>query len=264
MRTRDLVLRTGAVLDIPPRTARLLTILGAIGVITIVVESLVGNRLETVEVDKIIHFMGYATLAVVFVLSLRPRWCLTALVGLALLSYLIEILQPLNLRSFDLGDAIANTLGLATGALLGLVIRFAYGYIRTELESKRIRRSLITLRQGTTIVRQGELIERFFVIKVGRVALYHESNGEQVEVAQLGAGEMFGLLPEILKIPQPTTVVALTPVQIYPLDYDELIEDVGGHKQPLGIVLRYMGFKLGELGETIVKLKGSGNDLTLE
>jgi hypothetical protein len=210
--------------------------------------------LETVEVDKIIHFMGYTTLAVVFVLSLRPRWCLTALVGLALLSYLIEILQPLNMRSVDVGDAIANTLGLATGALLGLVIRFAYGYIRTELESKRIRRSLITLRQGTTIVRQGELIERFFVIKVGLVALYHESNGEQVEVAQLGAGEMFGLLPEILKIPQPTTVIALTPVQIYPLDYDELIEDVGGHKQPLGIVLRYMASKLGELGETIVKM----------
>jgi CRP-like cAMP-binding protein len=113
---------------------------------------------------------------------------------------------------------------------------------------------LITLRQGTTIVRQGELIERFFVIKVGLVALYQESNGEQVEVAQLGAGEMFGLLPEILKIPQPTTVVALTPVQIYPLDYDELIEDVGGHKQPLGIVLRYMASKLGELGETIVKM----------
>jgi VanZ family protein len=254
MRTRDLVLRSGAVLDIPPRTARLLALVGAIGVITIVVESLVGNRLETIEVDKIIHFMGYTTLAVVFVLSLRPRWCIPALVGLALLSYSIEILQPLNLRSVDVGDAIANTLGLATGALLGLVIRFSYGYIRTELESKRIRRSLITLRQGTTIVRQGELIERFFVIKVGRVALYHESNGEQVEVAQLGAGEMFGLLPEILKIPQPTTVVALTPVQIYPLDYDELIENVGGHKQPLGIVLRYMASKLGELGETIVKM----------
>jgi ABC-type uncharacterized transport system permease subunit len=83
MRTRDLVLRTGAVLDIPPRTARLLALVGAIGVITIVVESLVGNRLETIEVDKIIHFMGYTTLAVVFVLSLRPRWCIPALVGLA-------------------------------------------------------------------------------------------------------------------------------------------------------------------------------------
>jgi VanZ family protein len=114
MRTRDLVLRSGAVLDIPPRTARLLALVGAIGVITIIVESLVGNRLETIEVDKIIHFMGYATLAVVFVLSLRPRWCVPALAGLALLSYLIEILQPLNLRSFDVGDAIANTLGLAT------------------------------------------------------------------------------------------------------------------------------------------------------
>ncbi|MGB5634132.1 MAG: cyclic nucleotide-binding domain-containing protein [Waterburya sp.] len=263
MRTRDLVLRTGAVLDIPPRTASLLGTVAAIGVITIVVESLVGNRLETIEVDKILHFMGYASLAVVFLLSLRPKFCIPTLVGLALLSYLIEILQPLNMRSLDVGDAIANTLGLVTGALLGLVIRFSYGYIRTELESKRMRRSLITLGQGTTIVRQGELIDRFFVIKMGLVALYQESNGEQVEVAQLGTGEMFGLLAEILKIPQPTTVVALTPVvQIYPLDYDELIKDFGGHKQPLGILLRYMASKLGELGETIVQVKNPGNDLT--
>ena len=263
MRRRAFPLLSGVVLDVPPRTARLLTLVGTIGVIAIVVESLVGNRLETIEVDKIIHFMGYASLGIVFVLSLRPRWCIPALIGLALLSYLIEILQPLNMRSLDINDAIANTLGLAIGALLGLIIRFAYGYIKMELETNRIRRSLVTLPQGTTIIRQGQLIDKFIVIKVGLVAIYRESNGKQVEVARLGSGEMFGLLGQILKTPQAVTVVALTPVQIYPLDYDQLIENVGGPNQPLGIVLHYMADKLAETSETIVKLKNQENDIEL-
>ena len=260
MNSNKLSFFSGAILDISPRTARLLTMLGAIGVITIVVESLVGNRLETIEVDKIIHFMGYFTLAVVFIFSLRPRWCIPSLIGLAILSYLIEILQPLNMRSYEPGDAIANLLGLAIGALFGMVIRFAYGYIRTEIETNRIRRSLITLPEGTTIVRQGQMIDRFFLIRWGYVNLYRETNGEQIEVAQLGAGEMFGIVAEILKQPQTLTVVAKTAVQIYPLEYDALIKNVGGYQQPVGIVLHYMADKLAEI---LVNLKKQGNSITL-
>ena len=260
MNNNKLSFFSGAVLDIPPRTAGLLTMLGAIGVITIVVESLVGNRLETIEVDKIIHFMGYFTLAIVFIFSLRPRWCIPSLIGLAILSYLIEILQPLNMRSYDMGDAIANLFGLAIGALFGLIIRFTYGFIRTEIETNRIRRSLITFPEGTTIVRQGQMIDRFFLIKYGFVTLYRESNEEQIEVVQLGTGEMFGIVAAILKQPQTVTVVANTAVQIYPLDYDQLIKDVGGHQQPIGIVLHYMADKLAEI---LVNLKKQGDSITL-
>lgn len=39
---------------------------------------------------------------------------------------MIEVVQPFNTRSFDLGDALANTVGLALGAA-GLGIRRAYG-----------------------------------------------------------------------------------------------------------------------------------------
>jgi VanZ family protein len=160
MQNQDLALRSGTVLDIAPRTARLLTLAGVLGVILVVVGSLVGDRPETIEVDKVIHFSAYTTLSIVFVLSLRPRWCIPALIGLALLSYLIEFLQPLNLRSMDVDDAIANTLGVLVGAGLGLALRYGYGYLKSELESARIRRSLITLPAGTTLVRQGEIVDK--------------------------------------------------------------------------------------------------------
>jgi CRP-like cAMP-binding protein len=70
---------------------------------------------------------------------------------------------------------------------------------------------------------------------------------------------MFGLLAEILKIPQPVTVVAATPVQVYPIDYDELIKDVGGHRQPIGVVLTNMALELRKLGQTVADLKGQSS-----
>ena len=129
-----------------------------------------------------------------------------------------------------------------------------------ELETNRMQRNLITLPEGTTIVQQGEIIDRFFLIKYGLVTVYREINGEQVEIAQLGQGEMFGIIAEILKQPQTVTVVAQTAVQIYPLNYDQLIKDAGGHQQPVGIMLNYMANKLSEV---LVRLKKQGNNITL-
>jgi CRP-like cAMP-binding protein len=255
MRNQGVTLRSGTVLDMSPRTARLLTLAGVIGVILVVVGSLAGDRPETIEVDKIIHFSAYTTLAAVFVLSLRPRWCILALLGLALLSYGIELIQPLNMRALDVDDAIANTLGILVGAGLGLAMRYGYGYLKSELEAARIRRSLMAFPTGATLLRQGEIVDKLYVIRMGMVILYQERNGERIELGRLGPGEMFGLLAEILKMPQSVTVVAATPVQIYPIDYDELIEDVGGPRQPIGIVLTCMALELRKLGQTVADLR---------
>ena len=49
MKSKSLSLFSGAVSDIPPRAAQLLKILAAFGVITIVVESLVGLPMAILE-----------------------------------------------------------------------------------------------------------------------------------------------------------------------------------------------------------------------
>lgn len=255
---RDLALRGGPVLDIPPRVRRLLFLGGAAGVVLILIGSLVGNRPETIPVDKLIHFTGYATLAALFVLALRPRLYVPALLGLAALGYLIELVQPLNQRSLDPADAVANTLGIVIGAMAGLVGRLVYGYVKTELEAARVRRSLFSVEAGTTIVHAGAPIERFFIIKRGTVALVRETEGTPLEVARLGPGEMFGLLAEILRTPQYITAVAVTPVQIYRLDYDQLIAAVGGPQQPLGVVLRYLASELRSVTDVLIQMQRGG------
>ena len=58
--------------DIPKPLRFFFIIVAAFGVSLIVTESLMTNRVQTIQVDKIIHFMGYGCLAIVFALSLRP------------------------------------------------------------------------------------------------------------------------------------------------------------------------------------------------
>lgn len=260
LRDRELALLTGPVLDLAPRSARLILLAGATGVVLVIVGSLLGNRPTTVAVDKLIHLAGYAVLAAMFVLALRPRLYLPALLGLAALSYLTEIVQPLNTRSFDLGDARYNTIGLAIGAAAGLVVRLAYGYLKTELATARVRRKLIAVEPGATIVREGEVLDSFFIVKSGTVELYREVEGARVPVAQVGPGEMFGLLAEILRVPQPATAVATTAAQVYRVDYDDIIADAGGPQQPVGAVLRALAADLHDAWSAIATLQPGDHD----
>jgi CRP-like cAMP-binding protein len=254
LHARELALRSRPVLDLAPRTARLIALAGSVGVVLVVVGSLVGDRPATVAIDKLIHLAGYAVLAAIFVLALRPRWYLSVLLGLAALSYLIEVVQPLNLRNFDLGDALANSIGLAVGAAAGLVIRLAYGYLKTELATVCLHRKLIAVEPGTTIVHEGDSIDTFFIVRRGIVALYREVDGVQAPVAHVGPGEMFGLLAEILRMPQYATAVAATAAQVYRIDYDDIIADAGGAEQPAGVVLRGLAADLHQAWDTIAEL----------
>jgi CRP-like cAMP-binding protein len=256
----ELALRSRQVLDLGPRQARLIFLAGVAGIVLVVVASLTGNQPQTIGVDKLLHFGGYATLAAIFVLSLPPRWYLPALLMLAGSGLLIELLQPLNLRTFDLADGLANTLGVATGAAAGLGTRLIYGYLKTELAELRVRHQLLSFAPGEIIVREGQWIDQFYIIKTGTVALYRRENGSAVLVTRAHAGEMFGLLEEILHEPLLTTVVAETAVTLYRTDYDRLIADVGGRSQPLGIVLNDLAVDLREAWKSLAALEQASDE----
>ncbi|MCP4510359.1 MAG: hypothetical protein GY826_28630, partial [Fuerstiella sp.] len=113
---------SNTVYDIPAPMRALTLLVGFAAVVVVIVASLEGGQEHTVEVDKILHFSGYATLAIIFVLGLRPAFFIPVLILLAILGVAIEFLQPLNSRSFDMADAAANTTGLAVGAGLGMIL----------------------------------------------------------------------------------------------------------------------------------------------
>jgi drug/metabolite transporter (DMT)-like permease len=91
--------------------ARLFALTGGLAIIVIVVAGLTGHRPGTIGVATLLHFGGYASLAAVLVLGLRVRWQLPALASCVALGLLIELLQPLNRRSFEPADVLANAPG---------------------------------------------------------------------------------------------------------------------------------------------------------
>ena len=91
-------------LDIPGGTRNLLIFTAVIGLIIAVVASLEGGKDSTLEVDKILHFVGYGALAMVLVLALRPKVYIPALLGLIALGVAIEFIQPLNSRGFEIAE----------------------------------------------------------------------------------------------------------------------------------------------------------------
>ena len=142
LRSLQLAMRSLTVLDVPPRIRLLLIIAGMIGIGLIGMESLVGNRPETIPIDKIIHFSGYGVLACVFVLGLRPALFIPLLLTLVAMGMTIEFLQTLTGRQFDPADQYANTLGVAVGGAVGLLLRRGYACLRRELATAQVRRRL--------------------------------------------------------------------------------------------------------------------------
>ncbi|MEE9369132.1 MAG: hypothetical protein V3V05_09775, partial [Pontiella sp.] len=91
----QLALVSKSIFDIGPRTRFLLLLFGMIGVALAFMESLVSGK--QVPLDKIIHFSGYFTLSVTFVLALRPVLFIPGLFGLVAMGVVIEFLQRMRL-----------------------------------------------------------------------------------------------------------------------------------------------------------------------
>jgi CRP-like cAMP-binding protein len=81
-----------------------------------------------------------------------------------------------------------------------------------EKESNRDRDSQILERRfapaGTVIMKQGEVGTNAYLVQSGLVSVTTESNGKQVDLAKLGAGQIFGEMSLVFDEPRTATVVA--------------------------------------------------------
>lgn len=108
--------------------------LWAVAIATVVIGSLLPSATLTrlhynaiAPNDKIVHFMGYTVLAVMPVAFLELVGMGIALAASMIpMGVLLEFLQRLVPgRSFEIGDMIANSLGVIAGTMLALWIRAA-------------------------------------------------------------------------------------------------------------------------------------------
>ena len=66
-----------------------------------------------------------------------------------------------------------------------------------------------SVHKGEVIVRQGEVGLRAYLIQSGSVRVYSEVNGKTIELARLGAGQIFGEMALIKNVQRAASVIAL-------------------------------------------------------
>ena len=102
-----------------------------------------------------------------------------------------------------------------------------------------------TYRTGTVILRQGETGDAMFVIQAGSVELVRETDGHELSIAELSAGEFFGemaLFEQNIRI----TVRALTDVRLITVDRWLLLRKIN---QDPTLAFRIMNSMAGQINK---------------
>lgn len=78
---------------------------------------------------------------------------------------------------------------------------------------------------GDIVIRQGTRSDRFYIIAAGEVSVIHRtSKGEELELARLGAGEVFGEMGILTETRRSADVRANTAVSLFALDWEDFKE----------------------------------------
>lgn len=248
--------RTGTpYLDIPPRTRAVMIVVALMGMTCAVIGSLMAKKGVAIEADKIVHFTGYTLLGGLMILGLRPMLWPLGMVLVAGMSAALELIQPIFGRSEDWsGDFVTNCLAVVAGSCLGMIARFVWSYIRTEMTNAEIRKATVGFGDGMVIFRQGESSEKFYIVRSGQVILTREFNGVTSEIGKAGPGEVIGEMGVLQNLPRSATATAKGRVWLYGMTLADLTDKRSdGQDHPGTVVSRVLAQRLRQSMEKLDK-----------
>jgi MFS family permease len=94
-----------------------------------------------------------------------------------------------------------------------------------SLEHLAGRLTPLRLEAATTVVRQGDAGDRFFIVVEGALDVAQDGSS----ISELGPGDFFGEIALLRDLPRTATVTARTPVVLYALDRDDFLAAVTSH-----------------------------------
>ena len=108
---------------------------------------------------------------------------------------------------------------------------------------------------GEEIVRQGEVGDCMYVIQTGQAEAIQGKEGNEVRLAVLGEGDVFGEMALFERMPRSATVRALGDVRVLTIDKKTFLRRVHEGPSLAFRILQKMSYRIRELDTELVRLK---------
>ncbi len=215
--------------DIPPRLRKIMVIAAIGGFIFIAMGSLASNT--QVGLDKIVHSAGYTLLGILCIMGLPPIWYLPAFIGVVIAGIGLEYAQltVLKGRSMEVGDIVANSVGLLAGCMIGFIARYAWAYLRPEFMNWLHRKRLVHLKVGDILFQENDPSKDAYVLREGSLKVVQGSGKDEVEIGTIEPGDVVGEMGVIENTPRSATAIATSDCTVFRVSSEEIL---GSHDNP--------------------------------
>ena len=102
---------------------------------------------------------------------------------------------------------------------------------------------------GEHIIREGEDAQEVYVLEAGRVRVYKTIQGEDLDLREMGEGEVFGEMAILTSSPRTASIVALEDCVLRVITGETLERELGGMKPWLAVLTKALAEKLREREE---------------
>lgn len=114
-----------------------------------------------------------------------------------------------------------------------------------------------TYEDGEIITRQGEEGNCMYVIQSGQVEIVHESDGQEIQLAVRGQGEVFGEMAIFERHRRMATVKAKGPVRVLTVDKKSLLRRFQEDPSLAFRMIEMMSGRIRQLSEEVARFKGA-------
>ena len=110
-------------------------------------------------------------------------------------------------------------------------------------------------RDGEVIVRQGEAGDCMYVIQAGQAEVLQEKDNQEVRLAVLGEGDVFGEMALFEREARSATVRALGDLRVFTVDKRTFLRRIHQDPSLAFRILQKMSYRIRELSAEIVRMK---------
>ncbi|MCA9718525.1 MAG: cyclic nucleotide-binding domain-containing protein [Myxococcales bacterium] len=104
----------------------------------------------------------------------------------------------------------------------------------------------ITYKQGSHVIREGEVGDAAYIVEVGRLEVYKNVDGERVSLRMLGPGDVFGETAIFAESPRTASVVAVTDTKLIMVTGDVIEREFDAMKPWMGAFIKTLANRFKE------------------